>query len=118
MASSELVMTVLSIRTDVDSAKTVSGAAQTSPAVCAYLCTPLYKWFTDSKATLYFSQHPGSLLYMGLGSVLLMAMLLMSEQDLVLVAEFFLPLEIDELHCNPSVELMRCFFSSALQHRR
>ena len=40
-----------------------------------------------------------------------MAMLLMAEQDLVLVAEFFLPLEIDELHCNPSVELMRCFFS-------
>ena len=39
-----------------------------------------------------------------------MAMLLMSEQDLVLVAEFFLPLEIDELHCNPSVELMRCFY--------
>ena len=62
------------------------------------------------KATLYFSQHPGSLLYMGLGSVLLMAMLLMSEQDLVLVAEFFLPLEIDELHCNPSVELMRCYY--------
>ena len=74
---------------------------------------PLYnKWFTDSKATLYFSQHPGSLLYMGLGSVLLMAMLLMAEQDLVLVAEFFLPLEIDELHCNPSVELMKCFFFS------
>ena len=50
-----------------------------------------------------------------------MAMLLMSEQDLVLVADFFLPSEVDELHCNPSVELMRCFitiFISALQHRR
>ena len=76
-----------------------------------YTLSPLYnKWFTDSKATLYFSQHPGSLLYMGLGSVLLMAMLLMAEQDLVLVADFFLPLEIDELHCNPSVKLMRCYY--------
>ena len=68
------------------------------------LCTPLYnKWFTDSKATLYFSQLPGSLLYMGLGSILLMAMLLMAEQELVLVSEFLLS-EVDELHCNPSVE--------------
>ena len=50
-----------------------------------------------------------------------MEMLLMAEQELVLVADFFLPSEVDELHCNPSVELMRCFiiiFISTLQHRQ
>ena len=72
------------------------------------LCTPLYMVYGNpilQSAPWLSALH---------GSVLLVAMLLTSEQDSVLVAEFFLPLEIDELHCNPSVKLMRCAASELL----
>ena len=75
------------------------------------LCTPLHMVYGFKSNPILQSAPWLSALH---GSVLLTAMLLTSEQDSVLVAEFFLPLEIDELHCNPSVKIMRCAASELL----
>ena len=48
------------------------------------------------------------------GSVVLFAMLLTVDEDFSLEAYFELTLEIDELYCHPSENLMRCAASELL----
>ena len=75
------------------------------------LCTPMYMTYGYQYDLVLQAAPWLSSLH---GSVVLFAMLLTVEEDFPVEAYFQLTLEIDELHCHPSENLMRCAASELL----